>query len=106
VNALLSTKQVADMLGVDRHAVAEFVAKGYLDVVRLPGYSYPKFTPEAVRAFIERHQSSGPESGPIEGFNDGIIAQASANSALVQFQKARRVKGSKPHEWRRQFAKH
>jgi excisionase family DNA binding protein len=94
---LLARKQVADILGVSRHQVTEYVKSGEIAVVTLPGRKRERFTIQAVEAFIKRHES-GPEVGPIE---PAKVAQFGP-SAAIRKSRGRPAIGV-PHAWREGF---
>jgi excisionase family DNA binding protein len=62
---LLFIKDVAAILGCNRHDVSEYARVGRIVATKLPGAKRLRFTREAVDAFIASCQV-GPIDGPIE----------------------------------------
>lgn len=61
VQKLLTTKEVAEVLGTTRETISRMVSDGKLPVVKL-GYRFNRFRPDDVNDLVERNYRNGRKS--------------------------------------------
>jgi hypothetical protein len=105
---LLVSKDVAELLGIDRHAIRSLVQSGKLDIVRLPGRTRDYFTREGVERLIKTCTVSGPLSGPPDDPEDAKTGQTPPHPALFKRAAGSRkatpgVRNPLPRGWERKY---
>jgi len=97
---LLGAKEVAELLGVSRHAIPGFVRSGMLEFVKLPEKRREYFTRDGVERFIQRCTVNGPGLEVREPENPTLQSSPREQGRARRFGSTGR-----PHEWRNKYAR-
>jgi len=93
MSALLSTREAAEYLKVNRHQVETWVRAGVLTVVKLPGRTRYRFAIEDLDEFI-LHSKLGPEYGP-----DGSAQTYPTRTELALNERGQRGRNHYQKDW-------